>query len=318
MTKINIFLIAFLMLFGNCVHPKKSAQTQSAVDIQLAETTEIITTLASDKFEGRKPGTRGFNAAAQYVEDYLKNNHIKPLFNNGYKDTVIHYGTTSYNIVGLIGDNNKTKKHILLGAHLDHLGTSRSTQDTVYNGANDDASGVTAVLQLGKFLNLKKYEDYNIIVALFTKEEDGLIGSKALAARLNAENINLTYVLNFEMIGKTLSSRANQVYITGFDKSNLAAQMNEVAHDKFAVFLPEEAAMNLFFRSDNYSFYETFKIPSHSISTFDFKNYNYYHETADEVKYLDLENMNAVIKKCATIINQFLTSKIEIHLQKKS
>jgi Zn-dependent M28 family amino/carboxypeptidase len=151
-----------------------------------------------------------------------------------------------------------------------------------------------------------------------SEEENGLIGSHHLATRLKESNINLTYVLNFEMIGKTLTSRANQVYVTGFDKSDLATQMNQVVKDEFAVFLPKEAAFNLFYRSDNYSFYRIFNIPSQTISTFDFKNYNYYHEAADEVKYLDLENMNTVIKTCATIIDQFLVSKTVITLRKKS
>jgi Zn-dependent M28 family amino/carboxypeptidase len=192
------------------------------------------------------------------------------------------------------------------------LGSIKNNQDSVFNGANDDASGVTAVMQIASTiagLNLKK----NVIVALFTGEESGLIGSKHLAKRIKAENIDLKYMINFEMIGKTLSTGKEQVYLTGFDKSNMAEEINKAVESQFIVFLPEEIDFNLFYRSDNYAFFNEMKIPAQTISSFDFKNYAYYHEAKDEVSELDIENMNLIIKKSTQAILRLLENDVKIN-----
>ena len=271
----------------------------------LAITTEIVTQLSSDEFTGRNPRTADYNLSTDYVEAFLSNNNIAPYFGDSYKDSVTVKGSMSYNIVGLIGEQDPTKSHILIGAHLDHLGATMSNGDNIYNGANDNASGVSAVLQIAKELAKQEY-DKNVIVVLFTGEESGLIGSKHLARRLKMENLNLAYMLNFEMIGKTLSSGENQVYLTGFNKSNCAKEMNKIAGHPFAVFLPAAISYRLFSRSDNYPFYEQFNVPCHTLSTFDFENYDHYHKKTDEVEMLDLENMNKVINTSTFIISHLL------------
>ncbi len=279
---------------------------------------EIISEIASDKFEGRSPGSKGFKLASDYVGDFLKTNNIKPYFTDTYLDPVIVRGFNSYNIVGLIGDKNNGKDFILLGAHLDHLGMSvrvsgpkPTVYDSVYNGANDDASGVTAVLEIARSL-AKKEQNKNIIVALFTGEESGLIGSRSLAKKLKAEKINLVYMLNFEMIGKTLTNKPGKVYVTGHAKSNLAEEMNKAAGSEFVLFSKVEIDNNLFRRSDNYAFYEQFGIPAQTFSSFDFENYAYYHELKDEVDQLDIANMNDIIQKSTLAIQVLLDANAKI------
>lgn len=281
----------------------------------LVETEKVLTTLSSDEFEGRKPGLNGFELCVDYVEGHMKKNNIKPFFETGYRDTLINKGITTYNIVGLIGDKSDNG-YILIGAHLDHIGKLKSDKDSIYNGANDNASGVTAVLQISK--ELAKYNfDQSIIVALFTEEEVGLVGSKHLAERLKKDGINLTYVLNFEMLGKTLTTGENQVYITGYNKSNLAEEMNKAKAEKFVYFLPAEIRYQLFSRSDNFPFYAEFKIPSHTISTFDFENYEHYHKATDEVTELDIENMHEIINSSTYIIGEFLKKNTVIEIKEK-
>ena len=114
------------------------------------------------------------------------------------------------------------------------------------------------------------------------------------------------------MIGKTLTKGANQVYITGFDKSNAAEVMNAKANANFVSFLPAEIPNRLFYRSDNYAFFETFNVPSHTISTFDFENYVHYHQLSDEVVQLDIDNMHAVINTSTFIIAQLLLDNVGI------
>ncbi|NQX82877.1 MAG: M20/M25/M40 family metallo-hydrolase [Flavobacteriaceae bacterium] len=308
MKNIYITLIAISISFTSC--SQDSIGSTPITQISLNETIEIITQLASDEFMGRKPGTDAYDKTVSYVEDFLSKNNIKPYYESGYRDDLDVIGVHSYNIVALIGELNNNRESILLGAHLDHLGTTKGL-DSIYNGANDNASGVTAVMQIAKKLNQYTF-DKNIIIALFTGEESGLIGSKHLAKKLKEEGVKLSYMLNFEMIGTVLTTGKNQVYLTGYDKSDCAQQINATLDNEFVKFLPTAKEYNLFYRSDNYAFSHEFGIPSHTLSTFDFKNYDHYHKLSDHVSYLDIENMNAIINTSATSIVKLLSENIKI------
>lgn len=285
------------------------------VDIRKSsqETFRIISVLASDEFAGREPGTKGFEKSALYVEQFLKENKIQPLFNNSYKDTVMVEGDLSYNIVGLIGDYDPGKGHILLGAHLDHLGKKKSGKDNIYNGADDNASGVTAVMKIAKELKKNRF-DKNIIVALFTGEEKGLIGSKHLAKRIKKEGIVLNFMLNFEMIGTQFMGEENTIFLTGNTLSNCAKEMNAIAGRDFVKPFKMEEELQLYYRSDNVPFYEAYKVPCHTVSSYDFKNHTHYHEVNDEVKALDINNMQDIIDASVNIITTFLKEDIKLKM----
>ena len=115
------------------------------------------------------------------------------------------------------------------------------------------------------------------------------------------------------MIGKTLTTGVNQVYITGYKRSNMADQINAFAPN-FVQFLPQAKEFNLFKRSDNYSFYKEMKIPAQTLSSFDFKNYNFYHKAGDEAEKMDIENMNQIIQTAAFTLAKMLGNTIEIEL----
>lgn len=119
-------------------------------------------------------------------------------------------------------------------------------------------------------------------------------------------------MINFEMIGKAMVTGRNRVYITGYNKSNFAQVCNELMGTKFVHYLHEENKYELFKRSDNYSFYETYRVPCHTLSTFDFQNYEYYHQLKDEVTELDLEHLNATINLSAQLIVKLLDSRSQI------
>ena len=311
--KKNILIILFgISTFISCNSTKSISIKDVENSQNIEETTKIITELASDKYEGRYPGTKTYDDAVNFVESFLKENNINPFYNNCYKDTLLVNNKVSYNIVGLIGKKRKNKEYILLGAHLDHLGKSRNRFDSVYNGANDNASGVTAILQIAKELNKHKFKQ-NIIIALFTGEEEGLIGSEHLAKRLKKEGVKLKYVLNIDMIGTPPSTTLkNKVYITGYKKSNCASEINKTLNKEFIYFWKEESFFGVFYMSDNYPFYKTFKIPSHTISTFNFDNYKQFHKTDDEIKQLDIQNINDIINSLTFSIYKLLANNIDI------
>lgn len=287
---------------------------QNSDNKKLKTTAELVNILSSDSLEGRYIGDSSFERAAKFVENYLKLIEVKPFFNGSYRDTLTIFRYHSFNVVGIIENRNSINDYILIGAHLDHLGKMDSMTDSIFNGANDNASGVTAVLQIAR--ELKKYKfDKKVIIALFTGEEFGLKGSKHLAQKLKNANINLSYVINFEMIGTPLSSFPENVYITGFNRSNFEEVANNVLGDEFIVSNGAEFSDGLFGASDNYPFYLEFKIPSHTISTFDFKNYKYYHSVSDEYSQLNIQHMDYIIQKTSKLLIKLLQENSEIKLK---
>lgn len=327
----HILVWLSLLVFSTCTGSKELADADGGRDKldsdgiafgineirdlqKLEDTKVIISHLASDDFEGRKPGTEGYLKASKYVAKVLEGSGVMPFRNGSYQDTFLVDGSETYNIVGMIKGSGED--YVMICAHLDHLGAAKGV-DSIYNGANDNASGVTAALQVAKVLAKMNFNQ-NIIVALFSAEEMGLVGSKHLAQKLRREGVNLTHVFNFEMIGKTLTSGANEVYITGFKKSNLAEEMNKAVGFEFVKFLPAAVRYQLFSRSDNFPFFAEFGIPSHTISTFDFANYDHYHKASDEVGLLDLENMHAVINTSTWAISEILrNNQVRINVGEK-
>lgn len=294
-----LFLILCLWLYS-CSANKYQKQNRT--------TSEIVRVLSSDSLEGRRPGTPGFEKAAKYVEGYLSMLEIKPFFNGSYHDSLLVSAKPSFNIVGVIESKRHSDDYILLGAHLDHLGMRGSLPDSIFNGANDNASGVTAVLQIAKHLKQHKLNK-NVIIALFTGEESGLIGSYHLAKKLKNDNIDLDYMINIEMIGQPLTNYPDNVYITGYDKSNFAELANDIEGDEFIIHKGVEFSDQLFGSSDNYPFYVEYKIPSHTISTFDFRNDRNFHSPEDEYSHLNIQHMNSIINKTNVILLGLLHKK---------
>ena len=280
--------------------------------IQLEETRDILFTLASDEMKGRETTSGGYQLAANFVTNFFEENGIEPFY-PAYKDSLQTKEVWSYNLVGRIGSFDNEKPTILIGAHLDHIGVNEENQeDPIFNGANDNATGSTAVLQIAEFLATKQWNQ-NILVALFADEEKGLRGAAHLAERLKEEGVSLAYMVNFEMLGATLTTGENQVYMTGYNLSDMPQIMNAYA-PKFVQFLPEAKQYNLFRRSDNYSFYQIHNIPAQTLSTFDFKNYDFYHKAGDEAEKLDVANMNRVISTSAYILAKMLEDEVSINL----
>jgi len=280
--------------------------------IQLEETRDILFTLASDEMKGRETTSGGYQLAANFVTNFFEENGIEPFY-PAYKDSLQTKEVWSYNLVGRIGSFDNEKPTILIGAHLDHIGVNEENQeDPIFNGANDNATGSTAVLQIAEFLATKQWNQ-NILVALFADEEKGLRGAAHLAERLKEEGVSLAYMVNFEMLGATLTTGENQVYMTGYNLSDMPQIMNAYA-PKFVQFLPEAKQYNLFRRSDNYSFYKIHNIPAQTLSTFDFKNYDFYHKAGDEAEKLDVANMNRVISTSAYILAKMLEDEVSINL----
>ncbi|WP_374548972.1 M20/M25/M40 family metallo-hydrolase [Flavobacterium sp.] len=180
-----------------------------------------ISYLASDELKGRLTGSEGEMKASEYLVKEFKNLGLKPYENKSYKQNfeykirlnphdTISEGTANKgtNIIGYL--DNGASKTIVIGAHYDHLGLNEHNNSTkansageIHNGADDNASGVSGVLELARMLSKNKTkENVNYIFALFSGEEDGLIGSKHMAKTLKDLYPNVIAMINMDMIGR--------------------------------------------------------------------------------------------------------------------
>jgi hypothetical protein len=322
----NTFLLLPFVLFGCVRNSPITAQATNDTRLKLLEAeykvresdvAETLKYLTSDELEGRETGTKGMVKAADYLEQFFKDNNVKPYFKS-YRDTLSTFKETAFNIVGFVEGTDAVLKNefIILSAHYDHIGIDKKgvNGDFINNGANDDASGTTAVAEMAKYFSIAQNNKRSILFVFFAGEEKGLLGSKHLAKKLKAQNFNLYAQFNIEMIGVPMK-RSYLAYITGFDKSNMAGKINEYTGKNTIGFLPKEAEYQLFYRSDNYSFYNVFKVPCQSVSTFDFENFEYYHHVSDEFKAMNIPHMTSFIQELLPAIIKMVNSPThEIHM----
>lgn len=271
---------------------------------------KIMKFLASDELQGRDSGSEGIAKAADFIEGIFTANGIKPFFEN-FRDTLSNFTEPAYNMVGFIeGTDSKLKNEfIVLGAHYDHIGRIKAKDgDEIANGANDNASGTTTILELARYFGNVKTNKRSILFTLFSAEEKGLLGSKHLAKKLKDNGLNLYAMLNFEMVGVPLKDKDYLMYLTGYNLSNLADVSNGYSNQKVAGFLPKAKEFNLFNRSDNAPFHEIYNVPSHTYSTFDFTNFNHYHQVGDEADKMDFNHMANVVNTLIPVMEGIINS----------
>ena len=305
---LRITSIAALFIFSACNSTQNSTEENQVIiaepleeinpEISEAAVKAEMEFLTSDELMGRDTGSEGIEKAANYIEAILSKNNVKPYFST-YKDSFQVNGAAAYNVVGVLEGSDPTLKNefIIISGHYDHIGIVQSIDgDSIANGANDDAAGSVAVLELAKYFGNLKKNKRSILFAFFSAEEKGLLGSKHLASKLKQQNLDLYLNFNIEMIGVPMVGKDYQAYLTGYELSNFADKFNEYSNSNVLGFLPKAKEFNLFMRSDNYSIYNEFKVPAQTISSFDFTNYNYYHHVSDEVSEMDIPFMTDLIE----------------------
>lgn len=296
-------LIVFLIICFSCSIKKKAddgkngkagkSSNPKSVTISKTAIQKSIEYLASDELEGRATGSQGIEKAAVYIENFLKENDIKPYFET-YRDSFNLKDIVGYNIVGVVDGNDSILKdeYIILGGHYDHIGFGKEVNgDKIANGANDDTSGTVAAIEFAKYFAQTKTNKRSILVTLYSAEEMGLKGSAHLAKQLKEKGMNVYTMINFEMIGVPRASDVSMAYMSGYNRSNFAETLNRYAGKEVVGFFPKAKEFNLFMRSDNFPFYKEFNIPAHAISTFDFTNFDYYHHVDDESDKMDYNHM---------------------------
>ncbi len=194
----------------------------------------------------------------------------------------------TWNVVGSIPgrDRRQAGEVILLSAHLDHLGSRGSAADTVYNGADDDASGVTAVLEIARALAQGRPPRRTVMFAFFGSEEAGGFGSRAFVASPPVPLGQIVANLQFEMIGRPDAAvAARTLWLTGFERSTLGRELVRRGARLVADPHPDQ---QFFFRSDNIRFAYA-GVVAHTVSSFGL--HEDYHSPRDEVARVDFGHM---------------------------
>lgn len=321
--KIFLFLAALLVLScktTQVVNDTNETRAVSTINFSKPENVaKTLSFLASDALEGRDSGSEGIEKASVFLEKMLKENGVKPYFKT-YRDTLSNFSKTSYNIVGYMeGTDSKLKdEFVIIGAHYDHIGKIAAVNgDDIGNGANDNASGTTAVTEVMKYFAQKKNNKRSLLFVFFSAEEKGLLGSKHLAKKLKDQNMDLYFMFNFEMIGVKMNRDDMLLYLTGFGRSNMAQKMNDYAGEKLIGYIPVETQYQLFRASDNYPFFNEFEVPAQTVSTFDFENFDFYHKPDDEFELMDTVHMANVVNKMIPVLEKMMNAETkEIQLKK--
>ena len=278
------------------------------------EVKRIIQTLASDDMEGRLIFTPGIEKAAQFIAAEFKKIGLDPLPGNAdYRQQIdkvqpprmlssqnINPDMPLVNVVGVIPGKTKPEEFVVFSAHYDHLGkflAKPMAGDSIANGADDDASGTTAVIELANYFKKVNDNDRTLIFVAFVGEELGGYGAKYFSKQLNPDKV--VAMFNIEMIGKASKFGTNSAFITGYERSDFGPILQKsLKGTKFTFYPDPYPEQNLFFRSDNATL-ARLGVPAHTISTDQIDIDKLYHTVKDEFSSLDVGNITATIKAIA-------------------
>jgi Peptidase family M28 len=213
------------------------------------------------------------------------------------------------NLVGIIPGNSKPEEYVIFSAHYDHLGIGKPDDkgDSIYNGANDDASGTTAVITLAKYFSKLHSNKRTLIFVAFTAEEIGEFGSAYFSKELDPDKV--VAMFNIEMIGTESKWGKNSAYITGYDKTDMGSILQKnLSSSQFKFYPDPYPEQGLFLRSDNATLARK-GVPAHTISTSKMDSEKYYHTQGDGVLTLDLSNMTEIIQAIGLSANSIIAGQ---------
>ena len=222
------------------------------------------------------------------------------------------------NVVGVLPGKSRKNEYVIFSGHYDHLGIAKPNKDgdSIYNGANDDAAGTTAVMMLAHYFSKLKNNERTIVFAAFTAEEVGGFGAQYFSRQYDPAQV--VAMFNIEMIGTESQWGPDAAYITGFEKSDMGQilQRNLVG-SKFQFHPDPYTKQNLFYRSDNATL-ARLGVPAHTISTSRMEPApgavnpevdKYYHTLDDEIETLNMESMAEIIKGIAISAKTIISGK---------
>ncbi len=294
------------------------APAPSPTPITSAEVREIVGALAADSMEGRRTGTPGSARAARFLAERMRSYGLEPGGDSSFFQRVPYEvsagpegevlrlpGVTGtkgasaeverihdYNLIGLIRGSDPALRDeaVVLGAHFDHVGIGRPVQgDSIYNGADDDASGVAVVLAAARPL-AEAPPRRSVVVLLTSGEEFGILGTQWYLGRPAVPLSRTIADLQVEMVGRpdSLAGGPGKLWLTGFERSTMGESFATAGLPIVADPRPE---FKFFERSDNIVFAMR-GIPAHTLSSFNL--HTDYHQPSDEAERIDFAHLEQV------------------------
>ena len=302
MKNLNFIFFVFVCSFLN-------SQTINEVSVK-----KYLYTLANDSMQGRKAGSPGIEKAAKYIEKQFSKIGLKPFNSSSFRQTFKHLNKRSekkeeltlFNVIGLLEGTTLKEEFVVISAHYDHLGRKNIGEgDLIFNGANDNASGVSAMIMLADYFKKTKINKRSILFIAFTAEEMGLVGSNHFGKTISAETIIAG--VNIEMIGKESPFGPKTAWLTGFNRSDFGKIIQKnLSFSEYKLYPDPYINYRLFFRSDNASL-ARLGVPAHTFSTSPMDKDLDYHKVSDEAETLDVKTITETIKAIATGIRSIIS-----------
>ncbi|MEJ2540099.1 MAG: M28 family peptidase [Gemmatimonadota bacterium] len=298
----------------------------------------LLETLSADSMEGREAGTPGELRAVRFLEEELARYGVEPAGEEGYRQAVVLVRPpggerwrllpedadvdtvpadrlrTAYNVLGRIPGTDPALADdiVVVGAHHDHVGFGQAVEgDSLYNGADDDASGSVAVLEMAREMARAARDGEGapgrtVVAAFFTAEEMGLLGTRYWIEHPTVDFQRVVVDLQVEMIARpdSLAGGSGRGWLTGYERTTLgdllAARGSPIVPDP-------RLEMRFFFRSDNLPFAQL-GIPAHTLSSYNL--HTDYHQPSDEAALADYPHMTALVEAAVSMLREITTGPV--------
>jgi hypothetical protein len=280
----------------------------------------LLGALAADSMEGRGTATPGSARAARFIAAELARYGVQPAGDSGFfqrvpvafsspnepreltllstlaaRDSVpAGRRANAVNVVGVIPGSDPALRDqvVLIDAHYDHLGIERGQgSDSIYNGADDDASGVVAVMEIARALAAGPAPKRTVVVAATTGEEVGLLGTRWYIQHPARPLAAMVANLEIEMIGRpdSLAGGPGRGWLTGYERSTMGESFAKAG---LPIVADRRLDQQFFMRSDNIAFAER-GIVAHTLSSYNM--HNDYHQPTDDVAHIDFAHMTQLV-----------------------
>jgi hypothetical protein len=309
-------LLAALLLASACANGKIAAP--APVPATPARTGSLLTTLAADDMQGRMTGSPASARAAAFIAQRMGEAGLQPAGDSGYfqrvplvsgqngrpslaasfsaRDTFpAERRLSGVNVIGVLPGNDPvlSQEVVVVSAHYDHVGIRQPVDgDSIYNGADDNASGTVTILEVARLLRQGPAPKRTIVFAALTGEEVGGVGTRWYLQQPTRPLEQTVANLNVEITGRpdSLAGGPGKAWLTGYERSNMGEQLKAGG---IAIVPDPRPSQNFFQRSDNYVF-ALRGIVAHTLSTYNL--HTDYHRPSDSADKADLAHMTQVIE----------------------
>jgi Zn-dependent M28 family amino/carboxypeptidase len=317
----GVALMALLLwLSASCGGHRPPPATAKSATLDSAWAISLLSALADDSMQGRGTATPGGDRAARFIADRMREYGLVPAGDSGYFQRVPLSATTdsaggrhldlatggepgeatvrAVNVVGMVrgSDSALRDQVILIDAHYDHLGIGPAVNgDSIYNGADDDGSGVVAVLGAARALAAGPPPRRTVLFLATTGEELGLLGTRWYLDHPVVPLERTVANLEIEMIGRpdSLAGGPGKGWLTGFERSTMGPMLAKAG---IPIVADPHPAQQFYLRSDNIAFARR-GIPAHTLSSYGM--HRDYHTPADELAKIDGNHLATMVQAAA-------------------